>query len=46
MHNTDNVFRKYGIYNRSELNWQHDKDKNERWRLGKTGMPIVDAFMR
>ena len=26
--------------------WSHDEQLFERWRLGKTGMPLVDANMR
>ena len=26
--------------------WSHDEQAFERWRLGKTGMPLVDANMR
>jgi deoxyribodipyrimidine photo-lyase len=46
MHNGNKVFSQYGIYNRDYYVWKVDKDVIQRWREGRTGMPIVDALMR
>ena len=40
------VFSEYGIYDREYYSWKVDKNIIERWRTGKTGMPLIDALMR
>jgi len=39
------IFAKGGIKNRS-VEWTYDKELFERWRLGNTGIPFIDAHMR
>jgi len=39
------LFRPGGIRG-LELEWTQDEDQFERWRLGQTGIPLVDACMR
>jgi deoxyribodipyrimidine photo-lyase len=39
-------FSSYGIYDRTFHNWNVDLDLIQRWKDGKTGMPIIDAAMR
>lgn len=46
MHNGNKIFSAYGIYNREYYAWKVDKDTIQRWRDGRTGMPLVDALMR
>ena len=46
MHNAGKAFSAYGIYDRTEYAWQTEKETVQRWKEGKTGMPLVDALMR
>ena len=46
LHNGNKVFSEYGVYDRDHYNWQTDMDIVQRWRLGMTGMPLIDACMR
>ena len=39
------IFYKHGVSGK-KMPWSHDEQLFERWRLGKTGMPLVDANMR
>jgi deoxyribodipyrimidine photo-lyase len=39
------IFLKNGIRNK-KYTWQNDKEKFEKWRLGKTGERFIDANMR
>jgi deoxyribodipyrimidine photo-lyase len=41
----DGIFREEGIVQRA-VQWDYDKALFERWREGRTGMPLVDANMR
>lgn len=40
------VFFEYGIYDRTYYDWKTNMDIINRWRQGKTGMPLIDALMR
>jgi deoxyribodipyrimidine photo-lyase len=40
------VFSSYGIYNREYYSWATQPEIVARWREGRTGMPLIDAFMR
>ena len=40
------VFSSYGIYDRTYYDWQTNAEIVDRWRKGKTGMPLIDALMR
>jgi len=46
MHNAGKAFSSYGIYDRTYYAWKTEKESVQRWKEGKTGMPIVDALMR
>jgi len=46
MLNGTRVFFEYGITDRTHYNWRVDKNLIQRWREGKTGMPLIDALMR
>ena len=40
------VFSSYGIYDRTYYDWKTSPDVVNRWREGRTGMPLIDALMR
>lgn len=40
------VFSSYGIYDRTYYAWKTDSAVVDRWRQGRTGMPLIDALMR
>ncbi|MBX2897510.1 MAG: DASH family cryptochrome [Cyclobacteriaceae bacterium] len=39
------IFQRFGISNK-HINWKHDLEKFNAWRLGKTGVDFVDANMK
>lgn len=39
------IFFKHGVSGK-RMPWSHDEQLFQRWRDGKTGMPLVDANMR
>jgi deoxyribodipyrimidine photo-lyase len=41
-----NTIFKHGGLQQLQINWEEDKNGFERWRVGKTGYPFVDANMR
>ncbi|MEB3883898.1 DASH family cryptochrome [Lyngbya sp. CCY1209] len=41
----DKIFRKSGLQG-VEIPWREDWEQCDRWRLGTTGFPLVDANMR
>jgi deoxyribodipyrimidine photo-lyase len=40
------VFHSYGIYDRTYYDWKDNKETIQRWREGRTGMPLIDALIR
>lgn len=46
MKNGNKVFYEYGIYDRKYYNWKTDTEIVQKWRMGQTGYPIIDALMR
>jgi deoxyribodipyrimidine photo-lyase len=46
MINGEKIFQKYGVHNREFLDYKTDISIISRWRIGRTGVPIVDAIMR
>lgn len=46
MRHGNKIFSSYGIYNRSYYNWNTDMEIVNRWKEGRTGMPLIDALMR
>ncbi len=40
------MFLKGGAINRQNIIWNYDDDAIHRWKVGQTGMPLVDANMR
>ena len=46
MINGEKIFQKYGVHNREFFNYKSDFGIISRWRMGRTGVPIVDAIMR
>ena len=39
------IFLEKGIMNKS-VNWKHNRNIFEKWRLGETGVPLIDANMK
>ncbi len=39
------IFHQKGIKNQT-VNWKHNKNIFEKWRLGETGVPLIDANMK
>ena len=39
------IFLEKGIMNKS-VNWKHNRNIFEKWRLGETGIPLIDANMK
>ncbi len=39
------IFLEKGIMNKS-INWKHNRNIFEKWRLGETGVPLIDANMK
>ena len=39
------IFLEKGIMNKS-INWKHNRNIFEKWRLGETGIPLIDANMK
>lgn len=39
-------FYRYGTNDRSYYNWKANEQVIEKWKQGKTGQPLIDAFMR
>jgi len=46
MRHGNKVFYSYGIYDRTYYDWKDNKETIQRWREGRTGMPLIDALMR
>uniref|UniRef100_A0A7S3FTM4 Cryptochrome/DNA photolyase FAD-binding domain-containing protein n=1 Tax=Strombidium rassoulzadegani TaxID=1082188 RepID=A0A7S3FTM4_9SPIT len=46
MRYANKVFSPYGIYDREYYDWNTDQEIVQRWREGRTGMPLIDSLMR
>jgi deoxyribodipyrimidine photo-lyase len=48
LHFGNKVFYAYGCFNKrfNNLDWLVEHETIKRWQEGRTGMPMVDAFMR
>ena len=45
MKHGDRIFHRHGVSGK-RVQWHSDEALFERWREGRTGMPLVDANMR
>jgi len=46
MRHGNKIFSSYGIYNRSYYNWITNMETVNKWKEGRTGMPLIDSLMR
>lgn len=42
----DKVEREYGLLDTPKFTWINNLEIIHRWRIGQTGMPLIDALMR
>ena len=46
LHHKSKAFSEYGIYDREYYAWEPDLLTFQKWKDGRTGMPLIDALMR